>query len=421
MIPMHAMFVLLVSLSSLTTVHAQTESGELSSSASLAAFYRACPEARATVPVIDWNDTVSVADLTSLLKLGNGSQATPQYRSVPKIGVWGDSHTASGDFMFSALQQWGFSKSGMRSGMIQPAMQIPGVRLPIRKSCVSWGWKVFYAQRGMSQGPPFTKTLLQLRSETPNDFLWLDFRAPGEDVRLKWVNIHYAKKEADRALVLGVSVDNGAEQIMNLSDSTEPFLQIKPAAPFATLRIRLIEGQISLHGFAPVYTEAPKILLDIFSTPGAMAKAWNDMDPSVVGEQNYDVVVFQYGTNEAIDPDYNEDIYSKSFRHSLSKFRKIHPKARCILVGPPERGNVSNGVTRTYARSHQSINRVQSLVGKEMGCVSWNWQGALNGPGSVNQLLAASPPLIKKDLIHLTQEGYETSGQRFAKTISWKY
>jgi len=69
---------------------------------------------------------------------------------------------------------------------------------------------------------------------------------------------------------------------------------------------------------------------------------------------------------------------------------------------------------------HQSISQAQATVAKEQGCQAWNWQASLQTTGTVQKLLSHTPPLIKHDMVHLTKEGYEFSGQAFAKMTSWK-
>ena len=51
-------------------------------------------------------------------------RTTPLYPSAVRIGIWGDSHTASGSFMDAMLQAWGFPTEGMRAGHVQAAMDL---------------------------------------------------------------------------------------------------------------------------------------------------------------------------------------------------------------------------------------------------------------------------------------------------------
>ena len=335
------------------------------------------------------------------------------------VGVWGDSHTASGDFMFAALQQWGIAKNHVRPGLIQPAFQLSGVRLPIKKFCLSEGWKTFHAQREPTHSAGFTQTLLQLRSETPNDFVWIDFRHPNDNVLLSQLKVHYTSQGAGGPLVIAISVDNQQEHYFRGKTDAPSLLQINSEQPFAMVRLRLVSGQISIQGFAPLYAEPSSVVLDIFSTPGAMAKVWKDNTPQIVGKP-YNVVIFQYGTNEAMTSDFNENKYSKELRRSLSIFKALHPNARCIVIGPPIRGGKSNPEKTPFNLIHQDINQVQATAAKEQGCQAWNWQASLQSKGNVKNLLSHTPPFIKLDMVHFSKEGYEFSGQMFAKMTPWK-
>ena len=398
---------------------AQNFAGQYFSDQASTAFFHKCPEAR-YVSDVTGNTQQNLPSQDIIEDAAHSPNSMPAYHGVPRIGVWGDSHTASGDFVMSAIQQWGFTSKGVRPSMIQPAMMLAGVRTQLKKSCISSGWKLQYANRTSGSVQKINKTMILLTSENPNEFLWFDFRAPNDDVRLKWLNIHYSKNDVDRSLIVAISVDGGTEQFFNLTSSKSPFLQVMSKEPFATVRIRLVLGQMGIQGLAPVYAEVPQVLLDVFSTPGAMAKGWNDMNESIIGPLNYDTVIFQYGTNEAMDLTYNDATYTKNFRMSLTAFRKMNLSARCIVIGPPARGSFTNGVVRPFPKIHSSINQIQTKIAREIGCASWNWQGMLMKFGDTNQLTTLTPPLLKEDQVHLTKQGYELSGQQFGKDIPWK-
>ena len=87
-------------------------------------------------------------------------RATPAYPAAIRVGVWGDSHTASGSFVDSMLQAWGFPADGARAGFIQPAIGLPGVRLGIARTCLSKGWNLNFAYRSSAQETGFTSTLV---------------------------------------------------------------------------------------------------------------------------------------------------------------------------------------------------------------------------------------------------------------------
>ena len=71
------------------------------------AFFHKCPDARNKSDVTgSMQENLPSQDIVE-----GGTDAPnpfPAYLGVTRIGVWGDSHTASGDFVVSAIQQWGF-------------------------------------------------------------------------------------------------------------------------------------------------------------------------------------------------------------------------------------------------------------------------------------------------------------------------
>jgi lysophospholipase L1-like esterase len=379
--------------------------------------YRSCPQARWPTP--DANLTMTLSEGTPYTPWQQTSKTLLPVRQARRVGIWGDSHTASGDFLSSALQQWGIDKNHVRPGLIPPAFQVSGVRLPFKKHCLSAGWKTVSAHREFKQGGAFTQTLLQLRSDTSGDMVWMDFRFPHDAVRLTQLQVHASRQEADRPWVIAVSVDNQSEHYYKAGSDLSSILQIQASRPFATVRLRVVSGQLNILGFEPVFAEPPGLIVDTFSTPGATAKVWSDIKPVIVGKP-YDTVLFEYGTNEAMASDFNEKEYATALRQNLSKFRSLHPKARCVLIGPPERGGMSNLPSIPYTQVHQTISQVQARVAKEQGCHAWNWQSSLQAVGTVGQLQSATPPLMGGDRVHLTKEGYEAGGRAFAKMTPWK-
>jgi hypothetical protein len=94
------------------------------------------------------------------------------------------------------------------------------------------------------------------------------------------------------------------------------------------------------------------------------------------------------------------------------------PPARCILIGPPDRGIPGDGIANPlkYAAVHRQIAMAQRQVGAAYGCGFWDWQGAMGGIGAALRWALAKPPLMQPDLTHMTAQGYEASGRAFART-----
>ncbi len=333
-----------------------------------------------------------------------------------KIGLWGDSHTASGTFTDSLLEALRLPRAQTHPSFIAPTFGLKGIRQPLRRACLSDEWQLGLAFRSAHEGPQaYAKSLAQLGTDNPGAYLWLDFRNPDAQTRLKWADIHFSKDQTEHALVLGISVDDGAEAIVNLGPGSPQRLRVQAEQGLATLRLRVIAGQMRIDGIAPVYEGKTQVVLDVFSIPGATAKGWRVVDTAQLRQQDplivgYDVVILQSGTNESLDPDFKASIYEAQLNASLTRLKAAYPRARCVLIGPPDAKRSSNTV--------RLINDSQYRLASAKGCAHWHWQKAMGGPGASVRWLAQG--LMQTDLLHLTPEGYEQSARSLASMVAIK-
>lgn len=349
------------------------------------------------------------------------------------MAVWGDSHTASGSFIDALLDSYHLPANRVLPSFIPASFGLSGVRLPLRKVCISGDWQTNFAHRAERGPVQYSIGLVSISSDRSDSSILLDFRWPSATTTLTGLDVHFSKDDDSRTLVLGITVDDGPEKIVALSEYRKRVLRIQPDRPISTVGIRVVAGQFTLHGLAPFYQSPPVAVVDLFSLPGAAAKGWLNVDLGHITSLSaslldYDLVIFQYGTNEGTDPSFRAEPYAKSLRASLAQLRRVFPRSRCVLIGPPDRG-VTSGKTLPHRLGnfasttetplklswvHHSIGEVQKRVGKEFDCAFWDWQAAMSGLGGAYRWASASDPLIQPDLTHLTSKGYETSGRAFA-------
>lgn len=373
-----------------------------------ARFAAVVPDGAANAAGFDWSTLPAVP----------AAPATGAYR----IAVWGDSLTSARTFVEAALQAAGIDKADLLPSFIQAGINVSGLVLPLRSACASAGWKTAYAYREKSETPAFSEGLVSMESSTPGDVLFLDFRFPQASTRVEQLDILYDKATADGSLLLGVAVDGQGEQLVPLSRTAARVLRIAPRTPMATVRIRLVSGQVRLHGFQPHYAGAPAVVLDILSVPGAQMRGWRHVDEALVAGRtgtgpDYDLILVEYGTNEGAGPVFDAREYADTLRGNLARVRMFHPHARCLLIGPPDRGVAGDGGANPlrYAAVHRQIAMTQSRIGAAYGCGFWDWQGDMGGMGAALRWARTRPPLMQPDLTHMTAQGYEASGRAFAR------
>jgi hypothetical protein len=342
------------------------------------------------------------------------------YPSALKIGLWGDSHTASGNFADSMLEALRLPLAQTHPSFIAPTFGLKGVRQPLRRACLSDDWQLALAYRTPKEGPEnYAKSLSAIHTAQAGSFMWLDFRYPSAQTRVKWADLHIAKvnteDSTESGLVLGVTVDDGAESIVQLQSSMGIRLRIQAEQVFATLQLRVVSGSARIDGIAPVYEGNTPVILDVFSIPGATAKGWRVVNKDHVRREDplahgYDVVILQSGTNESLDPDFKQRLYEQQISASLARLKAAYPRARCILIGPPDAQRSSNTL--------RLINDSQFRLAAAQGCAHWHWQKAMGGTGTAQRWLAKG--WMQADLLHLTPEGYAQSARHLVSVVPIK-
>lgn len=345
-------------------------------------------------------------------------------RAAYRIGIWGDSLTSARNFIDAALQSAGIATSTALPSFIQAGIGVSGLSLPLKAACATSGWHTAFAHKVKGGPPTFSQGFVRMESESPGELIFMDFRFPLPDTRLRQLDILYEKAKPDSSLLLGVSIDGQDEMLIPLSRTPARVLRIVPEQAMATVRIRLVTGQVRIHGFLPTYTAAPSVVLDSFSVPGGVLGAWEHVDERYLADtpdkvQDYDLILIQYGTNEGANANFRPAQYAGYLRANLDQVRRLHPYAKCVLIGPPDRG-VAGGVApgaMKYSNVHHQIALAQRQASADYQCASWDWQDAMGGPGTAMQWALMKPPLMQPDLTHMTARGYATSGRLFSKSF----
>jgi lysophospholipase L1-like esterase len=352
-------------------------------------------------------------DVKSLTMTDSLTHADP---GTLTIGLWGDSHTASGTFTYSMLQALRLPLAQTHPSFIAPTFGVKGVRQPLRRACLSSDWQLALAYRSPKERPEsYAKSLSAIHTTQTGAFMWLDFRYPSAQTRVKWADLHIAEDSAELGLVLGITIDDGAESIVQLKPTRGMHLRVQAEQPFATLKLRLVTGTARIDGIAPVYDGKTQVIMDVFSIPGATAKGWRIVNQDHLRREDplgngYDVVILQSGTNESLDPDFKLHLYERQISTSLSRLKAAYPQARCILIGPPDAQRSSNTL--------RLINDSQYRLAIAQGCAHWHWQKAMGGMGTSHRWMVKG--WMQADLLHLTPEGYTQSARSMASVVPIK-
>ena len=366
-----------------------------------------------------------------------------------RIGIWGDSHLAANFFTEELLKQLKAPANSVTSTLIPANMNRAGVRLPLLRSCVSPHWKYEPNYVGGDSAAAPGPGLVNMTADQPGASLAWDLHKTAHSPGYERVRILYQQQA--RPMLVGVSVDGGAEQEVALAGGAGPAaLELVADEPLSQVKLRLLDARLRFHGLELLPARPAPFGMDVFGYPGATVAGWKAADQDYLAswfaQDQYQLVILEFGTNEGNVKPFDLAAYRSSLVASVANMKAVFPSAACVLIAPGDRGvlvprsaNIRKATTRKaraaqakrrtrgavridllqYARIHADIGRVQAEVAQEAGCSAWSMQDAMGGPGTAYEWARQSPPLMAKDLIHFTVAGYGRLAQQFFRDMGW--
>ncbi|WEF34291.1 GDSL-type esterase/lipase family protein [Pseudoduganella chitinolytica] len=371
---------------------------------------------------------------------GTTPAAAPLPGPAARIAIWGDSHLAAAFFSEELARQLKVPLDNVSNVLLPANMGRAGVRLPIRRSCVSPQWKYELGYLGGDHARTPGPGLVNLVTEQAGATLAWDVRTDKRVANYERVRILYQQTAAPT--VVGISVDGAAETQVTLDRQPGPaVLELAADRPISQVKMRLIVGPMRLHGLDLQAQRASQLAMDVFGYPGATVAGWKtpqlDYLASWFGQRDYQLVMLEFGTNEGAARPFDSAAYRRTLEESVRNMRTVFPQAACVLIAPGDRGvlvpqSVNRGkrkgkgkakapkiVLYRYSRVHAEIGRVQREVGAAAGCATWSMLEAMGGMGAAYTWARQSPPLMARDLIHFTVPGYRRFAREFARDMGW--
>jgi len=355
-----------------------------------------------------------------------------------RVAIWGDSHFAAAFFTDELARLLRVPASQIRPEFLPAGLGRPGIRLPVRKSCFSIGWRYEHAYASMTAAAVPGPGLVNLVAGVDGAWLAVDLRDPNGAPELKTVDIQY--QQTAQPITVAVSVDGGVEEVVVLNGFEGPGqLQVRTTAAMSTLRLRIVTGSFTLHGFRLYPPTTPAASIDLFGFPGATVAGLQRANLAYLGNwfygHPYDLVMLEFGTNEGNVPVFDPGRYRQMLTESVDNLQKMFPTSACLLVGPGDRGVlVAAHVARAkhrpatarrgidyfrFSKIHAEITSIQEAVATEHGCSFWSMQRAMGGIGSAYGWARQNPALMARDLTHFTPAGYRELADRFAHDMGW--
>jgi lysophospholipase L1-like esterase len=130
--------------------------------------------------------------------------------------------------------------------------------------------------------------------------------------------------------------------------------------------------------------------------------------------RNPDLVIVNYGTNEADFAAFVEKQYEKELRIAIGRLRRVAPDASILVMSPMDRGQrTGSGEIETMATIPRIV-EIQRRVARETGCGFFDTFAAMGGSGTMARWYGAQPRLVSADFIH----PYPAGGRKIAVVLA---
>jgi lysophospholipase L1-like esterase len=215
--------------------------------------------------------------------------------------------------------------------------------------------------------------------------------------------------------------DTTVTEIPTAGDAKSPgFAAFTVAGGATDLELHTV-GQVRLFGLT-AEKPGPGVVYDSLGLNGASITVLSHMFnqqhwTAELRRRDPNLVVINYGTNEADFAEFVDKHYEKELREAIRRVRAALPSASVLVMSPMDRGHLTGpGEIETMA-TIPLIVATQRRVAQETGCGFFDTFTAMGGAGTMARWYAAQPRLVSADFIHPYPAGGKIVATVFVKQI----
>ena len=184
------------------------------------------------------------------------------------------------------------------------------------------------------------------------------------------------------------------------------------------LELRGEQGRVRVFGVSAEKAGSAGVVYDSLGLNGASITVLSRMFNAAhwaaeLQHRNPQLVVINYGTNEADFAEFVDKQYEKELREAIRRLRTALPETSILVMGPMDRGQRTGpGEVETMATIPRIV-AIQKRVALETGCGFFDTFAAMGGEGTMARWYAAQPRLVSADFIH----PYPAGGRMIAVVV----
>lgn len=342
----------------------------------------------------------------------------------------GDSHTAA-DFFTGRVRtrlQEAFGDGGRAD--IVPGKPHLGVRSALFESEASDGWTYEALQKS---GDPNRLYLSGFNAVTRRAGATLDLKARGSE-SFETVNVAFLTAPGGGRAEVLVDGKSAGEVDLNGPANARTVLRASPPdegdGKFHEVAVRsLTDGPVAVTNIE-VGRPGDGVSYISFGFPGATVQLLDRLSSKNLADDLSriapDVVVLAFGTNEGYDDSLNVAAYIAEYEKIVDRIKQLRPGVRIVMIGPPDGARAGASIQAASAGGEGdscrfptppklgAVREAQRALAARIGANFWDWSAIMPAHCGAQVWAAASPPLMARDYVHMTLDGYNRSADRFA-------
>ncbi len=184
-------------------------------------------------------------------------------------------------------------------------------------------------------------------------------------------------------------------------------------------------GSAELYGFM-LDSKRGGVAVDNIPMRGCSGTVFTSMGRETLepffAEYDVPLIILQYGGNSVPYLKSGEPVagYCASLRRQIGYLRSVAPQSRILFIGPSDMTTKAGGKLATYPILPELNDSLRAMC-LANGVAYWDMFRAMGGAGSMEQWVAANPPLAGADYVHFTPLGSQKIGDMLFDAIKSAY
>jgi lysophospholipase L1-like esterase len=221
------------------------------------------------------------------------------------------------------------------------------------------------------------------------------------------------------------TIDTSGSPANATTASQTEFQMVKLPASVHTFEVHAVKGNVRLYGI--LFGRAqPGVVYDSIGLNGASITVLSRAMPKDMMRESFvhlhpDLIIVNYGTNEAGFAAFIDKQYEGELRTAVARVRESAPTASILLMSPMDRGERGGGNFIATMATIPKIVAIQRRVAADTGCAFFNTFEAMGGDGTMQRWYEGRPRLVGGDLIHPTPQGAKIVATAFVDQLEAGY